>query len=247
MRQDQEPVVGQGLPHLVGYLLRLERGVVAEQLLQQGRLRGDPLEHAGANALRAQRLHDDAAVPVGGREPLGEGDRGVLGDRVRRAAQHGEQAGRRGGDHEPAGAPLEPAGHQLACGAHVAEHVDLERPHPVLGAGVQAAADVDPGVAEPDVHLTQLRACGSDERLRAVLAGRVPRYGETTDRLRDPGGGLAVEVVDHDPGPLSRQPGGDRPADAVPRPGHHDAGAGGDAAGAGGAGGAGLGQLRRLR
>jgi hypothetical protein len=67
----------------------------------------------------------------------------VFGDRVRRVAEHREQASRRRGDHEPAAAFLQPGWHELLGGADVRHHVHLERSGPVVGGRVQAIAEVD--------------------------------------------------------------------------------------------------------
>ncbi len=83
----------------VGDLLGRERAVAG----RAGPCSGPAsLEHPGLHALRADRLDGHAAVAVGDREPLGEADGGVLGHGVRRAADHGQQPGRRRGDDEPA-------------------------------------------------------------------------------------------------------------------------------------------------
>ena len=74
----------------------------------------------------------DAAVAVGDREPLGERDGGVLGHRVRRDADLGQQAGGGRRDDEAAAAPLEPAGHEQPRRDDVGAHVDVDRAVPGL-------------------------------------------------------------------------------------------------------------------
>ena len=63
---------------------------------------GRRVQHARVHAHRAQAADPQAAVAVGHRQPLGERHRRVLGDRVRRRADLGEQAGGRGGRAEVA-------------------------------------------------------------------------------------------------------------------------------------------------
>ena len=95
-------------------------------------------EHVGAHALRADRVDLDAAVPVGQRQPLGEGERAVLGDAVRGGADHGEQSGGGDGGDEPAAAALQPVGQQRVGGADMRHDVDVPGSRPDLLVGRRA-------------------------------------------------------------------------------------------------------------
>ena len=121
----------------------------------------------------------------------------MFGDRVRRAAQHGEQARRRRGDNEPGAATLDPAGHEQARRAHVREQVYVERRGPVGLGGVEAVATVDAGIGEPDVDLAQVLARGRDQGRHALFRRGVAGRGVPADRLGDLRGRARVQVV-HD-------------------------------------------------
>ena len=95
-----------GLEHVAGRL----HHVPPSASMPSSRRPRPGLEHGGVHALRAQARHLDALVAVGDRQPLGEGDGGVLGHRVRRGADVGEQPGGRRGGEEVALAPLEHPG-----------------------------------------------------------------------------------------------------------------------------------------
>ena len=192
---------------------------MGEQVLQRAGL----LEHPGAHALRADRLHGDAAVAVGHREPLGEADRGVLGHRVRRAADHRQQARGRGGHHEPPALAAglgggDPLGHQQPGGAHVGHHVDVDDPLPHVVGGLQAvgaAGPVDAGVGQVDVDAAELGGGLLDQGAHARVGGAVAGHGDRADLLGRAAYGVGVEVVDHDPGALGDQAGGQRATDAA--------------------------------
>jgi hypothetical protein len=113
----------------------------AEALAQQRRV----------DAHRAQAAHADAAVAVGHREPLGERDRGMLGDRVRRRADLGQQAGGRRRREEVALAALEPSGDEPPGGVHVRAHVDVEGERPRLVGRVEPGAVGDARVGAEQV------------------------------------------------------------------------------------------------
>ena len=69
VRQDQEPVLSQARPHLLGHHLRLDRGTLQDHVARPaGRS-----QHAGPHALRAEAVHLEAAAPVGGGQPFGCG------------------------------------------------------------------------------------------------------------------------------------------------------------------------------
>jgi hypothetical protein len=73
---------------------------------------------------RADRAHPDSLVAVGDGEPFGEGDGGVLGERVGRVAGVGEQASGRAGLQQVAVASL--------------QHLVDQRAHGRLGGDVDA-------------------------------------------------------------------------------------------------------------
>ena len=153
------------------------------------------------------------------REPLGEADRGVLGDGVRRAADHRQQAGRRRGDHEAAAlAVLEPARHQLAGGADVGHHVDVDDPLPDLVGGLQAvesAAPSMPALAKKTSIRPSALGRGVDQRAHAVGRTSVARDRRSADLGGHRAAASGVEVVDDDAGALGGHPGGQRAADAA--------------------------------
>jgi hypothetical protein len=108
----------------------------------------------------------------------------------------------------------------------VREHVYIDRRGPVGLGGVEAAATVDAGIGEPDVDLAQVPARGRDQGRNALLRRGVAGRGVPADRLGDLRGRARVQVVHDNPRAPGRHPGGQRAADAVPRPGDHHALAG---------------------
>ncbi len=110
--------------------------------------RRDVVEQVAGERLRAQARHADALLAVGDGQPFGERDRGVLGDRIRRRAQLGEQAGRRGGDDQVALTPRQHARQHRARHVDVTVHVDRPDPRPGVVGGFLAARHDDPGVRE---------------------------------------------------------------------------------------------------
>ena len=222
MGQHQEAVVGEGGDPGVGHLLGRQRLVARQEVLEWTSL----LEHPGLHPLRADRLHGHAALAVGDREPLGEADGGMLGDRVRRRPDHREQPGRRGGDHEPAaGAVGQPAWHQQPCGADVGHHVDVDHRRPVVVRGLQAVGlgAVDAGVGHEDVDPAERLGGAVDEGAHALVGRAVAGSGGGADLGSDLLGRGGVEVVDHDPCALRHEPRRERPADAVAGAGHDGA------------------------
>ena len=86
-------------------------------------------EHRSAHALRTQRLHGDPAVGIGDPQPLGEGQGGMLGHRVRRRCRAWSAARRR--RRSPRDRPR-PAASQPGSSARAAwtcdKHVDPPAP-----------------------------------------------------------------------------------------------------------------------
>src|SRR4051812_23464959 len=89
VRKNQEAFLRKSFDHIVRDLLRLDRAV-EEKRAAAGR---GAVQHVGADALRTQRRDLDAAIAVRDRQPFGECERGVLGDRVGRRLNVREQPG----------------------------------------------------------------------------------------------------------------------------------------------------------
>jgi hypothetical protein len=88
MRKDQEALRGEALHHDLGKAIRLEHPVHPGDAAVR-----DPLGHRGPDCLRAQHRHPKTLRAMGDREPLGESDHGMLGDRVGSGADLRQQAG----------------------------------------------------------------------------------------------------------------------------------------------------------
>ena len=186
----------------------------------QQRLQGPGLlEHPRLHALRADRLHDDAAVAVGGAQPLGEGDGAVLAHGVGRVAEHRQQAGRRGGDDEAAASGVEPARHEVARRAHVRHDVGVERALPLLVGGLEPRQRADAGVGEEGVDVAELGVCRVDQLTHPGVGRRVARDGEGAELGGDVSELGRVEVGDDDRPALTRQAGRDGAADPPGSPG----------------------------
>src|SRR5665811_1022212 len=101
-------------------------------------------------------------------------------------------------------------------------HVHLERPGPVVGGRVQAHAKVDAGVGEVDIDAAEVAAGRVEKCAHTGLGGSVAGNRVAADLLRDRGGCLCVEVVDHNTGTLGGHPDRDGAADPVPGTGDND-------------------------
>ena len=216
MGQDQEALLAQALDHDVGDLLGLEHGA--------GRLdhvRGGPahlaalvarVQHRGVHAHRAQAADADAAVAVGHRQPLGERDRAVLGDRVRARADLGEQPGRRRRREEVARAALQPARHQAPRRVHVRHDVDAERELPAL---LEADPAADAGVRAEQVDRPELRLGAVHQRVDLGAVGHVAPGGDR--RGADlPGHALGSRGVDVGDDHAARAVLGEAPRERAP-------------------------------
>jgi len=182
MRQDQEALVGESRQDTRGDLLGVSTPSTAalrRPAPAGGRRRGRADlaaargQQVGAHGLGAQAGHGDALVPVGDRQPFGERDQRVLGHRVRRGAELGQQAGGRRGEQQVS----------LAAGQHprqhrprrvdVAVHVDVPHPRPGLVRHVDAAAHDDAGVGAEQVDPPERVLRPVDEGLGVGRPGQV--------------------------------------------------------------------------
>ncbi len=192
--------------------------------------RSDGVEHAGVDALRAQAAHLHAPVAVGDGEPFGEADCGVLGHRVRRRSDLGEQPGGRRGGAEVALAALQPLGHELLGG-------------PTMWALMLTSKER----SQSSSRRVELAPGGRRRRWRRTgRSGRTPAARRRSGRRCRPrcrhrrrrrprstggsasssaamrGGPRAVEVGDDDPRAGAVEPPGERRPDAAGGSGHHD-------------------------
>ena len=97
----------------------------------------------------------------------------MLGDRVRRVADLGEQAGGRRGVEQVAAAPLDHAWHQEPGGLHVGHDVDVPHAVPRLVGGLDALGDADAGVGGEQVDRPDLGLGALDDRGEVALVADV--------------------------------------------------------------------------
>ena len=142
----------------------------------------------------------------------------MLGHRVRRRFEVGEQAG--GGDRgqEVTASPFQPGPDQMARHPHVSHDVHLPDLVPHVLRGVLPAAGLDARVRAEQVDLAEVGARRRHHGGHALLGAGVARHGEPADLGGDPGGRRAVQIVDHEPGALGGEPAGERRADSRPGP-----------------------------
>ncbi len=189
----------------------------------------DGVEHPGVDPHRAEAADLQAAVAVGDGEPFGEPDRGVLGDRVRRRSDLGEEPGGGRSGAEVAVAALQPGRHQQPGGEDVGLDVDVEGEVPVIVVGgIELAAGGDTRVGEEQVDLAEGLPRGGDQ---FGVAGTRRDVRADADRARrtvavelrcDPFGPRSVEVGHDDPRPGTVEAPGERRTDAAGAPRDHD-------------------------
>jgi hypothetical protein len=140
---------------------------------------------------RAQHTHADSLIDVGGAEPFGEADRGVLGDRVGHGVVDDEQA-RRGGDVEQVAAALpEHVRDRVPGREHLGQQIDADDLLPVVGGRVDASVDDDARVRDEEVDPSEALDRGGDQvldvlpRRTSAATGNAPIAAPASCRIPD--------------------------------------------------------------
>ena len=102
----------------------------------------------------------------------------MLGDRVRRGAELGEQAGGRRGLEQVAAAALEHARHEDARRVHVRHHVRRRAGPPVVVGGLRPSERAHTGVRAEEVDRPEASLGRVDERAHLRLLRHVARHRE---------------------------------------------------------------------
>ncbi len=158
------------------------------------------------------------------RQPLGQGQRGALGDRVAGLLRLDPERCRRGCLQQVAVTPAEHRRQHLACGVDVRHHVQVpaERPQ-LVGLHVSRLSwPGDPGVAVPDVDLAVRASSEVGHRLDVVLDGDVDRQADGADGVGHPLDAGGVDVGHDHLGSVAGEAVGEGLADPAPRAGDDD-------------------------
>ena len=156
-------------------------------------------EHAGVHRVRAQARDGDPEVRVVERDPFGEPQRTVLGERVAERRRSRDQRGRRDGLHQVPGAFVEHGREHALRSPDVREQVHVDdRAHLVGGRRQIGTAIPDSRVGAEDVHRSVFGFSAVDQRADHGGVAYVADERNATDPCGDLLRPLGVQVGDHD-------------------------------------------------
>ena len=171
---------------------------------------------------RAEAGDPDPRVPIGDRQPLGEGHGRVLRDRVGGRSDLRQEPGGRGGLQEISPSPGEHAGQDGAGGIDVGHHVHVPDAPPFGVGRLDAPGERDPRIGAEEVDRPEGLRGPLHQAGHIRLDPDVRRDGKPADLPGDRGGPARVEIGDdHAPGTFRREPSAEGAADAVGPPGDH--------------------------
>jgi len=120
MRENQEVLVREPDHRDLGQLLGLDHSIDARDASAF-----DARRHVGSNRLWAENGDPDSAIAVGDRNPLGERDGRVFGDRIGRRADLRKKTGGRTGIQQIALASFEHRGKNRMSCVHMGHDIDV--------------------------------------------------------------------------------------------------------------------------
>ena len=124
-------------------------------------------------------------LAVRDREPLRERERGVLGHRIRRAADLREQSRGRRGVQQVAAATIDHAGNEDPSRIDVREHVDTDAALPIAIGRALPARQHDAHVGAEQIDRAEARLSPVDQRADLGLVGDIARHHEPVDVAPD--------------------------------------------------------------
>src|SRR5579872_5000049 len=147
VREDKKALLGESLDDAIGHLLRLDGGVEEEGA--SGKF--GAAQHVGTNTHGTKGGDFDSAVAVGNRQPLGKGQRGMLGDGIRGGSELGQQTCRGYGLQKITVAARQHGGKDGACSIDMGHQVHLPTALPIGVGSIEGARGADTGIRTEEV------------------------------------------------------------------------------------------------